>query len=72
MKSPPKFLRGAYCSALRIALRENCEGAAQHDETRQTRSWKLLVLLPRMVLFSPPRDGLIPRQRLFDRFVLFN
>ena len=72
MKSPPKFLRGAYRSALRIALREICEGAAQHDETRQTCGWKLLVLLPRMVLFRPPRGGLIPRQRLFDRFVLFN
>ena len=61
MKSPPKFLHGAYRSALRIALREICEGAAQHDETRQTRGWKLLVLLPRMVLFRPPRGGLIPQ-----------
>ena len=67
-----KVLRGAYRSALHIALQEICEGAAQHDETRQTRGWKLLVLLPRMVLFRPPRGGLIPRQRLFDRFVLFN
>ena len=52
MKSPPKFLRGAYRSALRIALREICEGAAQHDQTRQTRGWKLLVLLPRMAVLQ--------------------
>ena len=39
-----------------------CEGAAQRDETRQTRGWKLLVFLP----------VVIPQQQLFDRFVLFN
>ena len=30
--SPPKFLRSAYRSALRIALREICHGATQNDE----------------------------------------
>ena len=72
MKSPPKFLRGAYRAALRIALREICEGASMGDEAKQIRGWKLLLLLPRMELFRPPRGGLIPRQRLFDRFTLFN
>ena len=68
MKSPPKFLRGAYRAAMRIALKEISAGATLSDEVRQTRGWKLFLLLPRMLLFRPPRGGLISRQRLFDRF----
>ena len=72
MKSPPKFLRGAYRAAMRIALKEIIAGETLSDEVRQTRGWKLFLLLPRMLLFRPPRGGLISRQRLFDRFTLFN
>ena len=71
MKSPPKFLRGACRAAMRIALKEISAGATLSDEVRQTGGWKLLLLLPRM-LFRPPRGGLIPCQRLFNRFTLFN
>ena len=42
---------------MRIAL---SAGATLSDEVRQTRGWKLLLLLPRMLLFRPPRGGLIP------------
>ena len=45
MKSPPKFLRGAYRSAIRVALTEADLGYAARDELRVTRSWKFLLLL---------------------------
>ena len=71
MKSPPKFVRGAYCSAMRIALQEIVEGSEAQNEERQCRGWKLFLLLPRMLLFRPPRGGLIPKPRLLDRFAMF-
>ena len=60
MKSPPKFLRGAYRSAIRVAMTEADLGYAARDELRVTRSWKLFLLLPRMLLHKPVRGGLIP------------
>ena len=53
MKSPPKFLRGAYNSAMRVALREWEAGTEVGDEVRRCRAWKLFVLLPRMLLHKP-------------------
>ena len=37
----------------------------------ETRGWKLFVLLPRMLLFRPPRDGLVPMQSLVERVNTF-
>ena len=71
MKSRPKFLRGAYRAAMRIVLKVISAAATLSDEVRQTRGWKLLLLLPRMLLFRP-QGRVIPRQRLFDRFTPFN
>ena len=71
MKSPPKFVRGAYRAAMRIALEEIVFGHQAQNEDRQSRGWKLFVLLPRMLLFRPPRGGLIPKQRVLDRFTEF-
>ena len=68
MKSPPKFVQEAYRAAMRIALEETVLGHQAQNEDRQSRGWKLFVLLPRMLLFRPPRRGLIPKQRIFDRF----
>ena len=53
MKNIPKFLRGPFRSALRLALREFTE--SEEDHTRSNRGWKLLLLLPRMLLHRPPR-----------------
>ena len=64
MKSPPKFVRGAHRAAMRIALEEIVLGHQAKNEDRQSRGWKLFVLLPRMLLFRPPRGGLIPKQRV--------
>ena len=72
MKSPPKFVRGAYNAAMRIALQEIEAGFQSQNEERQSRGWKLFLLLPRMLLFRPHRGSLIPKQRLLDRFLLFS
>ena len=62
MKSPPKFLRGAYRSAIRVALTEADLGYAARDELRVTRSWKLFLLLPRMLHHKPAR-GVDPQRQ---------
>ena len=66
MKSVPRFLRGPYRIAMRVALEEiNTE-----DLLRQERGWKLFMLLPRMLLHRPPRGGVVERGKLvrFDQF----
>ena len=68
MKSPPKFLRGAYRSALRVALTEADLGYAAGDDARVSRAWKLFLLLPRMLLHKPVRGGLVPKKKLKERF----
>ena len=72
MKSPPKFLRGAYRFAIRVALTEADQGIAAGDEVRLCRAWKLLLLLPRMLLHRPARAGLIPKEKLKERFNFFS
>ena len=47
-------------------------GYAARDELRVTRSWKLFLLLPRMLLHKPARGGLIPKGKLTERFNLFS
>ena len=71
MKSPPKFLRGAYRSALRVALTEADLGYAAGDDARVSRAWKLYLLLPRMLLHILVRGGLVPKEKLKERFILF-
>ena len=68
MKSVPRFLRGPYRNAMRVALGEiNVD-----DAVRQERGWKLFLLLPRMLLHRAPRGGTIPKAKLLGRFDLFN
>ena len=55
---PPKFLRGAYKSAMRVALHECEVGEAVQSEAVKSRVWKLFVLLPGKFLFKLPwRSG---------------
>ena len=70
MKSPPAFVKGAYRVGLRVALREILQRREHSDDARSARGWKLFLLLPQMLLFRPPRGGLIPKQRFLD-FQLF-
>ena len=71
MKVPPAFLRGAYRSAMRTALLEITSGMELSNNTRVVRGWKLFVLLPRMLLFKPPRGGKVSKNVLLDRFTKF-
>ena len=56
MKAPPAFFRGAYRSAMRVAL---------DNPTRIMRGWKLFTLLPRL-LTKPPRGGKVPKNKLLE------
>ena len=51
MRSPLKFLCGAFRSAMRVALQEIVRGAERRDERVKCRGWKLFLSLPRMLLF---------------------
>ena len=70
MKSIPKFMRGAYRGAMKLSLQEIQRGSA-NNSTVETRGWKLFFLLPRLLLFKPPRGGLVPRSRLQERMSKF-
>ena len=71
MQSVPWLMRGAFRSAVQEALSEIVAGAAADDEVKEKRGWKLLLLLPRMILFRPSRGGTIPRKKLEARIELF-
>ena len=60
MKSVPHCLKGPFRNALRLALEET----SSDDVVR----WKLFSLIPRMLLHRPPRGGLIPKEKLRQRF----
>ena len=68
MKGVPKFLRGPFRNALKFALQE----ATAQDVMRQTRGWKLFMMLPRMLLHRSPGGGHISKSKLEARFTLFN
>ena len=71
MKTVPHFLRGSFRNALKLALEEATWGNSRDDEVRQERGWKLLMLLPRMLLHRAPGGGLISRAKLVERFEAF-
>ena len=67
MKAPPAFFRGAYRSAMRVALQEIVSGMELDNPTQITRGWKLFTLLPRLLLTKPPRGGKVPKNKLLER-----
>ena len=67
MKSVPHFLRVPYRSAMRLAMEE----ATQSNPVRSERGWRLFLLLPRLLLFRPPRGGNIHKNKLGERFQAF-
>ena len=71
MQSVPWMLRGAFRSAIKVALQEILAGAQANNDVRTTRGWKLLLLLPRMLLFRPARGGIVSRQKLEARLRSF-
>ena len=64
----PKFLHGPFRNALKFAL-EECLSLVV---SRQERGWKLLTLIPRMLLHRPPGGELIPKSKLLGRFEAFS
>ena len=72
MRSVPLFLKGAFRSAMRVALEEAQCARDRNDSNRDTRAWKLFLLLPRMLLSRPLRAGRIPRMQLEERFQKFS
>ena len=68
----PHFFRGAYRSAMRLALEEIELGTAAGDDRRRCQGWKLFFLLPRMLLYKPVGGGLVPKSRLLARFSAFS
>ena len=67
MNDVPNFLKGPFRNALRVALEE----ATSVQESRQERGWKLFIILPRTLLHRRPRGGLIPKEKLVQRFEAF-
>ena len=49
MRSVPVVMSGSFKAAMRLAIDEVADGVAVHDEAKQERGWKFL-LLPRMLL----------------------
>ena len=61
----------AFRGAMRLVFEEILEGHEVNSNTRMSRGWKLLMLLPRMLLHRPSRGGRISRKQLEERFRRF-
>ena len=71
MQSVPRFLWSSFRVALKVALDEIIAGHESRSVLRQERGWKLLLLLPRMLLHRSRRGGLQSRDKLVARFDKF-
>ena len=71
MKSVPKFVRGPFRMACRVAFDHHATSMARGDRLGQVRAWKFFLMLPRMLLSRPPRGGEVPKKELQDRFAAF-
>ena len=72
MQSVPWVIRGAFRAAVKVAMQEILAGTEGNSEVRAARGWKLLLLLPRMILFRPLRGGNVSRHKLESRIVAFH
>ena len=59
MKTIPSFLRGPFRTA---------PEAVHPILLCQERGWKMLLLLPRLLLHRPPQGGLVSKRKLVERF----
>ena len=64
MRTVPLCLKGAFRSAMRVALEEVQCARDRNDDNRRE--------LPRMLLSRPPRGGRVPRKQLEERFQKFS
>ena len=58
MQAVPGCCVGAFRGAIQVALQEILAGSTSNDEVKNTRGWKLLLPMPRMILFRPGREVL--------------
>ena len=72
MKTVPNFMKGVFRGGLKMSLEEILKGRARSDSVKEIRGWKLFFLLPRLLLFRPPRGGLVPKARLQERVSMFS
>ena len=68
-KTVPRFLRGPFRNALKIAMEEVL---SSNDVVGRLRGWKLFVMIPRMLLHRPPGGGVVAKEKLVGRFELFH
>ena len=57
MRTVLLFLKGAFRSAMWVAFEEAQCARDRNDDIRDTRAWKLFLLLPRMLLSRQLRGG---------------
>ena len=72
MKTVPKFVRGVFGGAIKTSLQAILRGRERKDVELETRDWKLLMLMPRLLLARPPRGGFVPQGRLKERVARFS
>ena len=72
MKTVPKFMRGVFRGGIKTSLQAILCGRERKDVQLETRGWKLLTLMPRLLLARPPRGGLVPQGRLKERVARFS
>ena len=72
MRSVRHNLRGGFRLALRVAFQEILAGVEANSDARSVRGWKLLLVLPKMLLFRPPRGGTVLRKKLEERLRQFH
>ena len=56
-------MRGGFRNVLRVAIQEALSGNPRRSE----RGWKLLLMLPRMLLFKNLRKGTVAKEKLMER-----
>ena len=66
----PGFARGYYRSCWRFALRR-LQANRNASEIEQSRIWKLILFLSRMLLHKDKDSDNIPKEDVIDRFRLF-
>ena len=66
MKSVTSLMRGFYRGAMRLDCKTVVPGRVQGNIDMETRGWKMFLLLPRMMLYRPPRGGLVPRHKFIS------
>ena len=71
MRSPPKFLRGAYKSAIRGFLRVGSWGSRPERST-EVQSMEVVRLVAQNALIQPPRGGLVAKSKMVERFKFFS